>query len=85
MNRSVNEGYAYNKQKDMLPLVGLLNESLEKDEFLSIFNVCDANFNGSWFVISSIFFCCSGLIIDFSICGCLLSCKTYFSVFLLYD
>ena len=34
MNRSVNEGYAYNKQKDMLPLVGLLNESLEKDEFL---------------------------------------------------
>ena len=34
MNRSVNEGYAFNKQKDMLTLVGLLNESLEKDEFL---------------------------------------------------
>ena len=24
----------FNKQKDMLPLVGLLNESLEKDNFL---------------------------------------------------
>lgn len=34
MNRTVNEGYAYNKQKDMLPLVGLLNDSLEKDDFL---------------------------------------------------
>ncbi len=34
MNRSVNEGYSFNKQKDMLPLVGLLNESLEKDNFL---------------------------------------------------
>lgn len=34
MNRTVNEGYVYNKQKDMLPLVGLLNDSLEKDNFL---------------------------------------------------
>ena len=34
MNRTVNEGYAYNKQKDMLPLVGLLNDSLEKENFL---------------------------------------------------
>lgn len=34
MNRNVNEGYAFNKQKDMLPLVGLLNESLEKDNYL---------------------------------------------------
>lgn len=34
LNRSMNEGYAYNKQKDMLPLVGLLNDSLEKDDFL---------------------------------------------------
>lgn len=34
MNRTVNEGYALNKQKDMLPLVGILNESLEKDNFL---------------------------------------------------
>ncbi len=34
MNREVNEGVALNKQKDMLPLVGLLNDSLEKDNFL---------------------------------------------------
>lgn len=34
MNRDVNEGVALNKQKDMLPLVGLLNDSLEKDNFL---------------------------------------------------
>ena len=34
MNRNVNEGYAFNKQKDMLPLVGLLNDYLEKDKFL---------------------------------------------------
>lgn len=34
LNRSVNEGYAFNKQKDMLPLVGLLNDSLEKENFL---------------------------------------------------
>ena len=34
MNRSINEGVALNKQKDMLPFVGLLNETLEKDNFL---------------------------------------------------
>ena len=34
LNRSVNDGYKYNKQKDMLPLVGLINETLEKDNFL---------------------------------------------------
>lgn len=34
MNRTINEGYALNKQRDMLPLVGLLNDSLEKDNFL---------------------------------------------------
>ena len=34
LNRSVNEGYAFNKQKDMLPFVGVLNETLEKDDFL---------------------------------------------------
>jgi aspartyl aminopeptidase len=34
LNREINEGYAYNKQKDMLPLVGLLNDTLEKDNFL---------------------------------------------------
>lgn len=34
MNRTINDGYSLNKQKDMLPLVGLLNESLEKDNLL---------------------------------------------------
>lgn len=34
MNRSINDGYKFNKQKDTLPLVGLINETLEKDEFL---------------------------------------------------
>lgn len=34
MNRSVNEGYKFNKQKDTLPLVGLINETLEKDDFI---------------------------------------------------
>ena len=27
LNRSVNEGYKYNKQKDMLPLIGLINNT----------------------------------------------------------
>lgn len=34
MNRSINDGYKYNKQTDMLPLVGLLNEQLEKDNYM---------------------------------------------------
>lgn len=34
LNKSVNEGYKFNKQKDMLPLVGLINDTLEKDDFL---------------------------------------------------
>lgn len=34
LNRSINDGYKYNKQKDMLPLVGLINDALEKDNFL---------------------------------------------------
>ena len=34
MNRSVNDGYKFNKQKDMLPLVGLLNETFENNNFL---------------------------------------------------
>lgn len=34
MNRSVNDGYKFNKQKDTLPLVGLITETLEKDDFL---------------------------------------------------
>ena len=34
LNRGINNGYKYNKQKDMLPLIGLINETLEKDNFL---------------------------------------------------
>lgn len=34
MNRSINDGYKFNKQKDTLPLVGLITETLEKDDFL---------------------------------------------------
>lgn len=34
MNRSVNEGYSYNKQKDTLPLLGFVNDKLEKDDYL---------------------------------------------------
>ncbi|MDU4861261.1 MAG: M18 family aminopeptidase [Terrisporobacter othiniensis] len=34
MNRSINDGYKFNKQKDTLPLVGLIDDILEKDDFL---------------------------------------------------
>lgn len=34
MNRSVNEGYAINKQKDTLPLAALVNEKLESNDYL---------------------------------------------------
>lgn len=34
MNRNVNEGYAINKQVDTLPFVGLINEKLEKNNYL---------------------------------------------------
>ncbi len=34
LNRSVNEGVELNKQKDMLPLIATVNETLEKDNFL---------------------------------------------------
>ena len=34
MNRSVNEGFAVNKQKDTLPLLALINEKFEKDNYL---------------------------------------------------
>lgn len=34
MNRSINDGYKFNKQKDTLPLIGLINDTLEKDDFL---------------------------------------------------
>lgn len=34
MNRSVNEGVAINKQKDVLPLLGLINKEFENDNYL---------------------------------------------------
>ena len=34
MNRTVNEGYNYNKQVDTLPLLGFINEKLEKEDYL---------------------------------------------------
>ncbi|MFT8351553.1 M18 family aminopeptidase [Clostridium saccharoperbutylacetonicum] len=34
MNRSVNEGYEYNKQKDVLPLLTIMQDKLEKDNYL---------------------------------------------------
>lgn len=33
-NREANEGYKYNKQTDMLPLLGFVNSELEKDDYL---------------------------------------------------
>ena len=34
MNRNVNEGYSINKQKDTLPLAGLINEKFEEKDYL---------------------------------------------------
>ncbi|QQK07849.1 M18 family aminopeptidase [Miniphocaeibacter halophilus] len=34
MNREINNGYKYNKQKDTLPIIGLINEELEKENYL---------------------------------------------------
>lgn len=34
MNRKANEGFELNRQKDTLPLVGMINDSLEKDNYL---------------------------------------------------
>ncbi|EJP6472175.1 M18 family aminopeptidase [Clostridium botulinum] len=34
MNRNVNKGYELNKQKDMLPILGLINEKLEEEDYL---------------------------------------------------
>ncbi|MCW3804610.1 M18 family aminopeptidase [Plebeiibacterium marinum] len=34
LNRSVNDGIALNRQKDMLPLMGVINEKFTKDNFL---------------------------------------------------
>ncbi|MDR0880100.1 MAG: M18 family aminopeptidase [Clostridioides sp.] len=34
MNRAINDGYKFNPQEDMIPLVGLINDKLEKENFL---------------------------------------------------
>jgi aspartyl aminopeptidase len=34
MNRNVNEGYPINKQKDTLPILGLVNKKLEENDYL---------------------------------------------------
>lgn len=34
MNREINNGYKYNKQKDMLPLLGMVKENFEKHDYL---------------------------------------------------
>ncbi|QEJ96000.1 M18 family aminopeptidase [Treponema phagedenis] len=34
MNREVNEGYAYNRQKDTLPLLSIIDENPAKEDFL---------------------------------------------------
>ncbi|MBU5488250.1 M18 family aminopeptidase [Clostridium sp. MSJ-8] len=45
MNRNVNEGYAINKQKDTLPLVDIINDTLEKDNYLLKLIAEDADIN----------------------------------------
>ncbi len=34
LNRSVNDGVALNRQKDMLPLMGIINDTFEKENYL---------------------------------------------------
>lgn len=34
LNRTINDGIALNRQKDMLPLMGIVNDTFEKDNFL---------------------------------------------------
>ena len=34
MNRNINDGYSFNKQKDTLPLLGLCNKKLEEKDYL---------------------------------------------------
>lgn len=45
MNRNVNEGYAINKQKDTLPLVDIINDTFEKDNYLLKLIAEDADIN----------------------------------------
>lgn len=34
MNREINNGYKYNKQKDMLPLIGFINNKFNKNDYI---------------------------------------------------
>lgn len=34
LNREINTGYKYNAQTDMLPIIGIINDELEKENFL---------------------------------------------------
>lgn len=43
MNREINKGYEYNAQKDTLPLIGIVNETFEKDNYL--LNIIGKNLN----------------------------------------
>ena len=45
MNREVNNGYKINPQVDTLPLLGLINEKLEKEDFLMNILVQELNVN----------------------------------------
>lgn len=46
MNRNVNEGYAINKQKDTLPLLGFINEKLEdKEDVVGILSIIKNELN----------------------------------------
>ena len=45
MNREVNEGYKINKQVDTLPLLGLINSKLEKEDYLINILAKDLNVN----------------------------------------
>lgn len=46
MNRNVNEGYAINKQKDTLPLLGFINEKLEdKEDVVGVLSIIKNELN----------------------------------------
>lgn len=34
MNRKINDGYKYDKQKDLIPIMGLIKDELEKEDYL---------------------------------------------------
>ena len=57
MNRSINDGYKYNKQTDMLPLVGLINEQLEKDNYMVKLLASELNVEVEEIIDFDIFLC----------------------------